>query len=426
MLLNLMYAVLLLAVSPWLLVSAVRHGKYRQGWGAKLAGRVQVPPATGPRVWLHAVSVGEVNLLTGLTNHWKQSRPDLDVVVSTTTVTGFALAKQRYPADRVFYCPLDFSWAVRRTFQIVKPDLLVLAELELWPNLIAQANRRGVPVAIINGRLSERSHRGYRRFRPLLRPSFSRLSLVAAQDPSYAARFLDMGTPADRLVVTGSSKFDDAPLSRETAEILAIRKRIGWRADQPIFIAGSTQAGEEEIALQLYTALSRQYPQLRLVIVPRHAERFAEVANLIEQAGWQCERWSRQANLAADWSADRVMLVDTIGELRNWWGLADIAFVGGSLGDRGGQNMLEPSGYGAAVCFGPNTQNFREIVQRLLAADAAEVVADEDALTAFVKRMLDQPRLATERGARAQQVVRQHQGATEKTVQLLSELLEQR
>ncbi|WP_164104024.1 3-deoxy-D-manno-octulosonic acid transferase [Candidatus Laterigemmans baculatus] len=423
MLLNLVYLVAILLASPVLASRAIRQGKYRRGWQAKLRGRVELPEPTRPRVWFHAVSVGEVNLLGGLVARLRERRPDLEIVVSTTTATGYELALKRFPPEHVFYCPLDFSWAVERSLRTVRPDALVLAELEVWPNLIRQAKRHGIPVAVINGRLSETSFRGYQRLRPLIAPTFARLSLVAAQNETYADRFARLGTDPAAIAVTGSTKFDDAPLSRETEAIRSFRRLVAAAPEQPIFVAGSTQAGEEAVALEAYAALLERSPELRMILVPRHAERFDEVAAEIQRHGFLCRRRSELAAPAREWDPRTVVLVDSIGELRSWWGLATVAFVGGSLGSRGGQNMLEPAGYGAAVCFGPNTRNFRDIVEELLAARAAEVVTDRDALVEFVARMLATPEQAERMGAAAREVIERHQGATNRTLEHLEKIL---
>lgn len=422
MLFNLAYLAAVVLASPWLLYRMLVQGKYRRGWGSKFWGRVHVPQAAGTRIWFHAVSVGEVNLVAALVQRLRERHPELDLVISTTTVTGYELALKRLPADRVFYCPLDFTWAVRRTLRSVRPSVLVLAELELWPNLIRLARQHGVAVAVINGRLSEASHRGYRRVRRLVAPTFGRLSLVAAQDPMYADRFADLGTDPTAIRVTGSTKYDDAPRCRDTDAVLHFRRLVAAGPEHAILVAGSTQAGEEAIVLRAFAALAEQFSQLRLIIVPRHAERFGAVAAEIAQAGFDCRRRSDLDEPAECWDQSTVVLVDSIGELRSWWGLAGVAFVGGSLGNRGGQNMLEPAGYGAAVCFGPNTANFRDIVQELLRYDAARVVQDAESLSDFVAEMLRDPRSADRMGEAARAVIGRHQGATDRTIDHLQSL----
>lgn len=452
MLLNFVYLIALFCFSPVLLYEAIKKGKYRTGWSEKLWGAVpkfaarqsssssseQVEPKSvaKKRIWVHAVSVGEVNLAVGLVKELqatvagKTVASEVDIVVSTTTVTGYELAQKRFGEDQVFYCPFDLTWAINKTLDRIQPDLITLIELEIWPNWLRLAERRKIPVAVVNGRLSEKSFRGYRKLRSLLQRTFSRLSLVAAQDGTYAYRFREMGAREDRVHVTGSMKFDDAPLSRDTEEIGRFRHLANCTSNESIFVAGSTQTGEETIILEAYRELVKHSPNLRLIIVPRHAERFEEVAKLIRDAQFECRRRSQlvqpEPGLAerSSWTANEILLIDSIGELRSWWGLADIAFVGGSLGSRGGQNMLEPSGYGAAVCFGPNTRNFRDIVGQLLENNAAKVVFDANSIQAFVSEMLENPDVARRMGANAQKLIKQHQGARKKTAELLLSLLD--
>ncbi|MBX7167210.1 MAG: 3-deoxy-D-manno-octulosonic acid transferase [Pirellulales bacterium] len=421
-LLNLVYLLLLVAAAPLLAWRAVRLGKYRQGLSARCWGAAPRVAGAAPRVWWHAVSVGEVNQLAPVLAEYRRQFPDWQHAISTTTATGYELARKKYADLPVFYSPLDFTWATRRAMAQVRPDLLVLTELELWPNLIDAARRHGARVAIINGRLSERSFRGYRRVRPLVARVLRHIDLIAAQNEEYAERFLQLGAPAVRLYRTGSIKFDGARTDRANPQTQALAELAGITPDDRVFLAGSTQAPEEEIALRVFAELTAIYPRLRMVLVPRHPERFDEVARLLDANGLTWQRRTRLMPGSSPGAAARILLVDAIGELAAWWGTAHIAFVGGSLGQRGGQNMIEPAGYGAAVCFGPNTRNFRDIVAQLLAADAARVVQDERQLAAFVRRALDDPSWATALGQRAQRFVVAQAGATRSTVDLLGQL----
>lgn len=423
-LLNLFYLALVTAVSPWLLWQAVRRGKYRDGYREKLLGRVPLRRGSEPCIWLHAVSVGEVNLLGVLIRELRQCRPDVRLVLSSTTRTGLELARKKYADLTTFYCPLDFSWACRTALRRLRPDLLVLAELELWPNLIRAAEERGVPIAIVNGRLSERSWRGYRRLRPLVRRVLAKLSLVAVQNEEYSARFADLGVAAGKLVVTGSLKYDGASTNRGNANTVRLARLAGIATQDFVFLAGSTQEGEEQAAVETYRTLAAEFPQLRLVIVPRHAERFADVAQFLERSGLPFVRRSALDAAGVDVNhAARILLVDAIGELGAWWGTAQAAFVGGSFGNRGGQNMIEPAAYGAAVSFGPNTWNFRDIVASLLAAEAAAMVQNPKELTAFVRRCLTDDGYARRLGERAQRLVAANLGATGRTVAAVLPLL---
>ena len=429
-LLNLFYLLLIIASMPWLLWRAIRKRKYREGYAEKFLGRAPPRGSDKTCIWLHAVSVGEVNLLAPLLREIKRRRPDWECVVSTTTMTGMTLAKKKYTELNVFYCPLDFSWAVGAAMRRIRPDVLVLAELELWPNLVRAARRRGAKVAVINGRLSEHSFRGYRRIRPLVRRLMRQIDLVAVQDQIYAERFRVLGAPPQRVHVTGSMKYDGAQTDRDNPATRRLADLAGFGDDEVVFLAGSTQEPEEAVALDVYRKLSEAWPRLRLVLVPRHPDRFQAVARLLDNSGVP---WRRRTELddrktAAPGrapTASRVLLVDVVGELGAWWGTAAIAFVGGSLGSRGGQNMIEPAAYGAAVSFGPNTGNFRDIVAAMLARDAAVVVGHRDELARFVRRCLEEPSYAAALGNRARSLVLEQLGATERTFKLLAALVEE-
>ena len=452
-LLDAAYLLAILLAWPWLLWQAATRGKYREGFAAKLLGRV--PPRDGrrPCVWLHAVSVGEVNLLAPLLAELERRHPALECVVSATTKAGYDLARKKYAPRSVFYCPLDFTWSVKAALARLRPDVLLLAELELWPNLIRAARRRGVRVAVVNGRLSERSFRGYRRLRPLWRRVLADVDLVAAQTEQYADRFRHLGAPAKRVRLTGSIKFDGARTDRDNADTRRLAALAGFGEDEIVWLAGSTQAPEEQIVLAAYARLRVEFPQLRLVLVPRHPERFEAVARLLEASGLPWRRRSALEPGGCDLESGGarfgppcihgglserggllpstldpppstpILLVDAVGELGAWWGTARVAFVGGSLGSRGGQNMIEPAAYGAAVCFGPNTRNFREVVAALLDRDAAAVVAGEADIEAFVRRCLTQPDYAAALGGRARALVAEQLGATRRTVDLIEPLL---
>lgn len=418
---NLCYLALVIVGSPWLVYQAIRRGKYRTGLGAKFLGLVPVRSGNRHCVWLHAVSVGEVNLLAPLLAEIHRRHPVWECVISTTSLTGYTLAKKKYADHTVFYCPLDFSWAVRAAMRRIRPDCLVLAELELWPNLIRAAREHGARVAIINGRLSEHSFRGYHHVRWLLQPLMEQIDLIAVQNQEYADRFLALGARPAAVRVTGSIKFDGAQTDRGNPATMKLAQLAGIESGDVVLLAGSTQHPEEALALATFQVLQPRFPQLRLIVVPRHPERFAEVADLLAASGLP---WQRRSQLAADAPTKaRVLLVDTVGELGAWWGTAHIAFVGGSLHKRGGQNMIEPAAYGAAVSFGPNTRNFRDIVAQLLAAEAAMVVNDGAELTAFVERCLSDYKFSNQLGQNARRLVASQLGATARTLASIEPLL---
>jgi 3-deoxy-D-manno-octulosonic-acid transferase len=330
------------------------------------------------------------------------------------------VAVDKYKDCLVCYWPLDLSWSVRRALKNIQPTQVVLVELELWPNFLLAAHKSGIPVSIVNGRLSEKSYRGYRRLQFILKPLLRTLRFVGAQNRDYARRFCDLGVSTDRVHITGSVKFDHAQSDRQNAQTRSLHSAFALKSGEPVFIAGSTQAPEEELAMTAWLQARTLQPNLRLILVPRHKERFEEVAALVLSKGLPLFRRST-GQCAATASSDipPVLLLDTLGELSACWGLATYAFVGGSLTRRGGQNMIEPAAYGAAVCFGPDTRNFRDTVESLLAEDAARVVADGRELSALLEQWIRNPLQARQYGERARQFVLTQHGAARKTVDLL-------
>jgi 3-deoxy-D-manno-octulosonic-acid transferase len=423
-LLNVAYCLLLTAVSPVLVYRSLVHGKYRDGWGEKLFGSLpdlgEVPKGQD-RYWFHAVSVGEVLLLQSVIPELRSRLPGVEIFLTSTTTTGHAVAREKFPDLTVGYFPLDFSWAVRRAISRIRPTQIVLVELELWPNFLASAQQKGIPVSLINGRLSKKSFRGYSRIRWLLKPVLQSFNVLAVQHETYAERFLKLGARAESVHVTGSAKFDRVNTDRRNECTVRLREVFGLKESEPVFIAGSTQGPEEKIALETWLKLRVAYPELRLILVPRHKERFEEVARLVEFYGVSLLRRSEVVNekVVQSQSASSVILLDTLGELSACWGLADFAFVGGSMGNRGGQNMIEPCGYGAAVCFGPNTRNFRDVVNSLLTCDAARIVEDQAALAKQLHCWLADRQSAIRQGIAAREFVVSQSGASEKTINLL-------
>lgn len=423
--LNCVYLLAWLAAAPWLLWRRWRWGKNRRGWMQKWCGLGPTPTATAPRIWLHAVSVGEVNLLAPILEELSRRAP-LEFAISTTTESGYELARQKYPGQLVFFCPFDFSWAVKRTLRNLRPQLIVLAELELWPNWIQSAKRAGIPLAVVNGRLSAQSFAGYGRWRPLITGMFRRLGLVLAQSEEYAQRFIALGTPAERVVVSGNVKFDNADPARGRAQATEFLKQFQWQLGEPVLVGGSTQPDEELMLLRAFGKLRPEFPQLRLVLVPRHPEKIAALETALRGSPWSfCFRSGRSGSSGSQAvpPAVDIVVVDVIGELAAWWTLATVAYVGGSLGSRGGQNMIEPAAVGSLVSFGPNTRNFKDVVELLLGNDAVTVVANEDDLIALVRRALHDPDWARQRSQRAAALVAQHRGAAAKMAEQLLRLI---
>ncbi len=425
---NLIYLVALLIASPWLLYRSIKRG-FREGWRQKLLGLVPGslvdPHDARPTVWLHGVSVGEIQLLKPLWDKLRDAHPQTRFVVSTTTQSGMALAQKLFPPEVLFFFPFDFTWAVHRVLNTIKPSAIVLGELELWPNLIQTATQLRIPIAVVNARLSLGSFRGYQRFQWLTQGMFRRLHWVAAQDATYAQRFIDCGVPVDRVQVTGSTKFDNVNFDRKCTQVEQLRTLVGLNESQVVWIVGSTQSPEELTAAIAYMSLREANPNLRLIVVPRHPDRFDAVFHELQATGLSPIRRSLLNGpiSADDW---QVLLVDTVGELRWWWGLADIAIVGGSFGTRGGQNMLEPAAFGANVAFGPNTSNFRDICEILLDGGGAERLLELEQIQPWMRDQLARPEPGRQRGQKAQELIRAHQGALERTVAGLQAIIERR
>ena len=304
--LNVTYILLLIAASPVLLYRMLALRKYRDGWKQKFLGRLPIRDVDTDdanlsqkcpenRLWLHAVSVGEVLQLQTVIEGIQKQRSDIEFVITTTTSTGLAVAKQKYPDHLVCYFPLDFSWAVRRAFECIRPDAVVLVELELWPNFILEAERIGTPLALINGRISAKSFRGYRRIRFLMKRLLGCFRTFAVQNETYKDRLVALGAPEDRIAVTGSIKFDRVQTDRHNPQTEELRRSFRLQEHERILVAGSTQAPEEEYALDTWLTLQRHHPELRLILVPRHKERFDQVAELVEGRGLPLVRRSRQS-----------------------------------------------------------------------------------------------------------------------------------
>jgi 3-deoxy-D-manno-octulosonic-acid transferase len=419
-LLNGLYGLVLLLLSPWLVYRALRTGRYRQGLGAKLFGhRIAQLPGS---IWFHGVSVGEVHLLRQLITAFRRRRPDLPCVVSASTDTGLAEARKAFRDLTVFPFPFDFSWAVRRSLRSIRASLVVLAEGEIWPNFLLACRDFGVPVAVVNGRMSPRSRRRYRRLAWLARPLLRKIDLFAMQTEEYAEAVRGIGVAPARVFVTGNVKYDGVSADRGNPRTADLRRLLAVQSGDLIWIAGSTQAPEEEIVLSIWERLRQDFPRLRLFLVPRQKDRFEEVARLLGRWGVVFGRRSAGVGLDAP-----VVLVDTIGELGALWGLADMAFVGGSLdGRRGGQNMIEPAAYGAAVVFGPHVWNFADTAARLCEAGGAIHVSDASELEDTMLRLLTDADARRRMGEAARDFVLRQQGATERTVTLLEDLLSRR
>ncbi len=425
-LLNAIYIAAWFAILPWLCWKAWVRKKPVRGLFAKWLGKAddsRLADFRGkPVAWFHGVSVGEIHLLRQVVARFRSRFPGWQIVVSTTTSTGHDEARKHFPDLPVVYWPFDFTWAVANALKTIQPTLVVLSEGEIWPNFIRAAKRNNVVVAILNGRMSPRSARRFQSFRWLLARLFGQVDWIGAQNDEYRDQYLQLG--AKNVVVTGNIKYDGVNTDRDNARTRAMRALLGIAADDLVWVVGSSQDPEESLAIEIYRKAKSLFPRLRLVVVPRHPERFDEVADLLQRSGMPTVRRSAIGKAATGDLETPIFLIDTIGELGAIWGLADVAYVGGSLdGKRGGQNMIEPSAYGAAVCFGPHTWNFKQTVADLLANAAAIQVRDCDELEATVLRLLADAKERQRLGEAARRFVLSQQGATERTLDQLANLL---
>lgn len=406
---------------PLLVYRMLLHPRYRAGLKER-TGRVPRLDSDRPVVWVHGVSVGEIRAAGRVIERLERSYPHLRLVISSTTPNGHAVASKQYREHTIIYFPLDFGLSPGRALDRIAPRIVLLMELEIWPNFLMAAARRAIPVAVINGRISEQSFKGYRRMRGLL-PEFDLISIYCVQDNSYRERLLKLGVSPEKIHITGNMKYDSVvlPVPGEDADDL----RTWLSPDgEPVVVCGSTHADEE---LWLAETVRRVESELdtvvRLVVVPRHPERAPAVCERLRASGFRCARWSEREALRGPLGAGEVVLVDTIGQLQGFYAACDLAFVGGSLAPKGGQNMLEPAALGKAVLFGPHVGNFATDVDLLLRAGAAVRVEDLDELRAVLAELLRDPERRGVLGRTAAAVIRENQGATERTLSVLEGLL---
>ena len=412
---NIILVVLAVLLSPIILFKLITVPKYRGGISQKL-GRVRkkvkrVIQGTRP-IWVHAVSVGEVMAAHPLIRELKKKYPGRKLILSTVTVTGNYTARQRVPeADAVFFFPFDYPWIVRRVIRRINPVIVLIAETELWPNFFRELSRAGIPSAVINGRISGSSYKNYLKFKSFFSQVFGQVTLFCMQSGEDAARVKDIGALADRVMVTGNLKFDQKIPSMRSLP-------VSLRADSKVITAGSTHRGEEAALLEVFRRLREKFPELVLIIAPRHPERFDEVEGLVNRAGYDCQRRTRMTSAIKD-----VLLLDTIGELRSFYGICDIAFVGGSLVKVGGHNLLEPAAMKKPVIFSRYMFNFKEISEALISAGGGILVKDKQELYVQADKLLSDKNYSQQIGNRAFAVIESNSGAAKRTIDAVSGLI---
>jgi len=436
-------------LAPYWLVEGMRHGKYFSNLGERLGfsfpGLAKLPAQSTGAIWIHAVSVGEALSSITLARRLKEAYPKRPLIISTTTKTGQELVLQRMPfADAIIYFPLDWAFCVRRALGAVRPSVVLVLETEIWPNFLREAGRRKIPVLFVSGRISDRSFARYQSYlgvfafflRPFLRHALSNASAFLMQSEKDAERVRVLGAPAERVRVSGNLKYDlELPRPTPLSNWLATEIKRSGRS--PIIVAGSVVATEEPHALIAFGTLQGEYPKALLVLAPRKPECFDEAAELIDESHRKFIRRSRlpipgPAQPHAIQSSDHstipddvtVLLLDSIGELASLYGLADGAFVGGSLVSAGGHNILEPAAFGKIPVFGPSMENFAEIAARFVAARAAvQVESPEDVGVAWIELFSD-PQRMKEMGATARRLVEDSRGATDRAMTELAKQMD--
>ena len=422
-------AVFLLLTLPYWVLQMMRHGKYRAGlrqrFGAvpaALAGRGEKPA-----IWVHAVSVGEVVAASAVVEALRQKFPSHRVLISTTTSTGQKLAAQRFGADNVFYFPLDFAFAVRPYLDALRPDLVVVAETEFWPNFLRCAKRSGARIAVINCRISDRSFPGYKRFRfwlpKLLEKTLANVDVFLAQTDEDRKRLIEIGAPESKVTVAGNLKFDVAPPPSPKI-VASLRESFIHSGAGPVLVCGSTLEDEEGSLLSAFRNILVNHPKAVMILAPRHPERFAEVAALVEELGfrmWRRSLWGSELG-SGEPLAGGVFLVDSIGELATLYSLATVAFVGGSLVPRGGHNILEPALYGVPIVTGNHYENFRDVVNFFATRNAVRIVGVAELPLVFME-LIENVNERTTLGRNALAALESQSGATARTVSALLRLM---
>lgn len=427
---NILFLIIYVLIMPHFLLRMWKRGGYRKGffqrvglYGASLKADLQ----SRRRVWIHAVSVGEIFVALRFMKELRACRPETAFVLTTTTSTAHAIAEKKMgPDDVLLYFPADVPLVVKRVLDCLKPLALLLIECEIWPNLIRIAGKRNIPVVLLNGRISDRSCRGYKMLRPLVKTVLDCFNLLCAQGQDDAKSLIEMGAYPERIRIMGSAKYDITDIASEETEKAGeiLRKNI-FDSNARLLVGGSTWPGEETALLDIYKSLLRISNDSRLVLVPRHAERADEVAKEIEKSGLSFIRrsaWDGSQTLRS--RSFNVLLVDTTGELNTFYSMANVIFVGKSLTNHGGQNVIEPAVFAKPIIVGPHTKNFSSVIADFLAADALIQVQDRRTLEETIIMLWDDSEKRQAYGQRARQLVRDKAGSVAASVKLILPLIE--
>lgn len=426
---SLLLTIAFIIMMPRFVLDALRHGKYIAGIRERLGNLPAIARDGQPLIWLHCVSVGEAEAGRPLIHALTRRFPSHQIVVSTTTLTGQAFARSafQHQAVAVFYFPFDWAWTVRRALRALKPSAVLIMETEIWPRLLRECKRHEIPVALVNGRISEKSFRGYRKLGAFIRRAVNDLALALMQSEADAERLRQLGYDKD-IRVTGNLKFDSAEVGTDQTVTEGFRKRFGFNGSARLIIAASTHEPEESVVLEAFRdAGAAQRERIRLLIAPRHPERFSDVAVLLGDSGLA---WVRRSDSPGQEDQDcQVILLDTIGELRSVYPLAAIVFVGGSIATKGGHNMIEPAAAGACVIVGPHTKNFAAITKSFIESDGLIQLPNgttgetSKILASVFNELLSDEEKRKQIAERGVNVCRQNRGATDRTIEMLADIL---
>lgn len=414
--------------SPYLLFKILTSKRYRAGLNQRL-GMSTKRLGNKPVIWVHGASVGEVITAKSIIGKIDEEFPEWETFISTTTNTGFSVAERNFPDKTVSYFPLDLSWITRKVLCVTKPSFILLVELELWPNFLVSAYKKKIPVIIVNGRISNKSLKAYKTISKISKAFHDSLTsernIYCARTELDAQRFRDLDIPGKQIYVTGTMKYDNIPTTIDGN----VRKRLASlfciKDDDLVLIAGSTHDGEEEALIRVFERLRKNWSGIKLIIAPRHIERTRDVFKLIEKKGFIPVLKTEVENSNYNWQNTNreIILIDTVGDLGNIYSLSSFVFVGKSLVPAGGQNMMEPAGLGKPVIFGPHTFNFKEETELLLKNNAAKMVETEDELFEIIEFFIKNPNAAKDIGRKAQKVVNEKRGATERSMEIIRDVI---
>ena len=414
--------------APYIIYKMLTSERHRSGLYQRL-GAVSERTGTKPGIWIHGASVGEVITAKNITEKIDQEFPEWETFISTSTNTGFSVAKQNFKSKDVIYFPIDLSWITKKVIRQTKPSYILLVELEIWPNFLASAYKKNIPIIIVNGRISSKSFRAYKIISFFSKTFYNSLTnnknVYCARTELDAQRFRDLGIPDEQVFVTGTMKYDNIPTHADEDSKRELANLFHIKDNDIVLIGGSTHEGEEEILLRVFDKLNKSYPSLRLIIAPRHIERTKDVSRLVEKAGYTPLLKTTIEGPEYKWqnTNKHVIILDTVGDLGKVYSLSDLVFVGKSLVPSGGQNMMEPAGLGKPVIFGPHTSNFKEEVDLLLQKNAAIMVETEEELCRTIEDLIKNPEKAKDIGQKAQDVVNEKRGATERNMEIIRNIL---